>query len=443
MLNNILTQISDYQDIHWKCQDSDEHSILFYKLTSDPKAEEVFKERFAQTKYKYLVVNRSTELKANNIFVVADEHWPELQKALLDKIYPLPPLKMLAVTGTNGKTTTASLILQLGESLGHKGISIGTLGVRNIDRTLNDFGLTSPSYIDLRKFLFTYGQGKDFCVMEVSSHALMQDRLYNIKFEAAGWLSFSQDHLDYHQTMGEYFLAKARVFQYLKGPLFIPEDQHDLSQILSSYRYNVEKAPFYQGELPLFLNAQFNQSNLSVAIAMVEEVFKDKVSSQAVMNLTSADGRFYIKQIGNSYVVVDFAHTPDALKNICQGIKKAFPEFKLKVLFGCGGNRDRGKREIMGRIAHEMADFIYLTSDNPRDEDPAQIISDIAKGISTKNMEIIVERPLAVQKALNSLTDNEVLLLAGKGHENYILIKGVKHPYSDIEEVENFLKGRP
>lgn len=442
MLNNILFQITDYQDIHWKCQESTEASILFYKLNDSTPALETFLERIKTAKFKYLVVNKQTEVKGENIFVVSDEYWPELQKALLDKIYPLPSLKMFAVTGTNGKTTTASLILQLGESLGYKGMSIGTLGVCDINGTLNDFGLTSPNYIDLRKFLFSYGNNKDFCVMEVSSHALMQDRFYNIKFDAAGWLSFSQDHLDYHQTMGEYFLAKAKIFQYVKGPLYIPEDQADLSQILSSYRYNVEKASFYQGEVPLFLSALFNQSNLSVAIAMLQEVFKKKINASAINKLKSADGRFYIKEMNNSYVVVDFAHTPDALKNICQGIKKAFPDFKLKVLFGCGGNRDKGKREVMGRIAHEMADFIYLTSDNPRDEDPQVIIDDIAKGISTKNLDITVDRPTAVIKALSSLQKQEVLLLAGKGHEDYILKKGVKYPYSDIEQVENFLKGK-
>lgn len=443
MLNNILTQITDYSDVHWKCQESTVDSILFYRLTDDPQALELFHSRINASKFKYLVVNKEVPGLGENAFTVSSEHWPELQKALLDKIYPQPNLKFFAVTGTNGKTTTASLILQLGESLGFKGMSIGTLGVRDINGTLNDFGLTSPSYIDLRKFLFKFGSDKDFCVMEASSHALMQDRLYNIKFDVAGWLSFSQDHLDYHKTMGEYFLAKARIFQYLKGPLFIPEDQDDLAQILASFKYKVKKASFYQGEVPLFLSAQFNQANLSVAIAMVEEVWKKKVSAPAVMKLKSADGRFYIKEIDDSFVVVDFAHTPDALKNICQGIKKAFPDYGLKVLFGCGGDRDRSKREIMGRIAHEMADYIYLTSDNPRSEEPAQIIEDIAKGISTKNLEKITERPQAVTKALGELKSHEVLLLAGKGHEDYILIKGVKHPYSDIEQVENFLKGRP
>ena len=442
MLNNILTQIKDYSDVHWKTQESTHDSILFYRITNDANSLDLFSERIKNAKYKYLIINKDAGNLGDNVFVVADEHWPELQKVLLDKIYPIPSIKFLAVTGTNGKTTTANLVLQLGEALGHKGMSIGTLGVRDINGELCDFGLTSPSYIDLRKFLFTYGGDKEFCVMEASSHALMQDRLYNIKFDVAGWLSFSQDHLDYHKTMGEYFLAKARIYQYLTGPMFIPEDQEELSQILTSYKYSFEKASFYQGEVPLFLSAQFNQANLSVAISMVEKLWNQKVKPEMVKGLSSADGRFYIQQINNSYVVVDFAHTPDALKNICQGIKKAFPDYSLKLLFGCGGDRDRTKRPIMGRIAHEMADYIYLTSDNPRSEDPEQIIADIAQGISTINMKKITQRPLAVKEALFNLADKEVLLLAGKGHEDYILINGIKHPYSDIREVEEFIKGK-
>jgi len=137
---------------------------------------------------------------------------------------------------------------------------------------------------------------------------------------------------------------------------------------------------------------------------------------------------------------VDFAHTPDALENICLGIKKAFPQHKLKVLFGCGGDRDRAKRPLMGQIADAYSDKIYLTSDNPRGENPEQIILDIISGITSSHKIVnIIERPQAVQQAFSELEENEILLLAGKGHEDYILIKGVKHPYSDISEVEKFL----
>jgi UDP-N-acetylmuramoyl-L-alanyl-D-glutamate--2,6-diaminopimelate ligase len=137
--------------------------------------------------------------------------------------------------------------------------------------------------------------------------------------------------------------------------------------------------------------------------------------------------------------VVDFAHTPDALENICRGIRESFPNHKLKVLFGCGGDRDRTKRPLMGKIAETFGSEIYVTSDNPRSESPDQIIDDILKGMSSQHIQRITERPKAVEKAFHDLKENEILLLAGKGHEDYILIHGVKHPYSDIGEVEKFL----
>ena len=136
---------------------------------------------------------------------------------------------------------------------------------------------------------------------------------------------------------------------------------------------------------------------------------------------------------------MDFAHTPDALENICRSLRETFSHYKLKVLFGCGGDRDRSKRPLMGQVVDQYADEIYVTSDNPRSENPEQIIQDIIKGIQHHPPKIVIERPLAVKRAFAELKSKEILLLAGKGHENYILINGVKHPYSDIQEVEDFI----
>jgi UDP-N-acetylmuramoyl-L-alanyl-D-glutamate--2,6-diaminopimelate ligase len=199
-------------DIHWKAQDSDKGSILFYKIMPDQKSRDLFTSRIDKSQFAWLIVNEDHPSRPMNSSVVSEVDWPGIQKELLDLLYPLPCLKMFAVTGTNGKTTTADLILQLGELSGKKGLSIGTLGVREYNKTILDFGLTSPSLIDLRKFLFLYGRDKDFCVLEASSHALIQKRYYGIQFDMGGWLSFSQDHLDYHKTMEEYFSAKLLIF---------------------------------------------------------------------------------------------------------------------------------------------------------------------------------------------------------------------------------------
>ncbi|MGE3608913.1 MAG: Mur ligase family protein [Bacteriovoracaceae bacterium] len=431
------------EDIEWKVQDSKATSLLFYKIGTDSKSIDLFQDRISQFPFAWLVVNRAIPNLPKNCSVIHENDWPRIQKELLDLIYPLPNIKIFALTGTNGKTTTTDLVLQLGTLAGKKGLSIGTLGVREYQKTLLDFGQTSPGLIDLRKFLNRFGQDKDFCVLEASSHALIQERLYGLKFDSAGWLSFSQDHLDYHQTMDEYFQAKTLIFNYLKADskLFVPHEQKELFQRLSElYASKVTTAPLIHDPLPLFFKVRFNKNNLEVARAIIESAYQ--VNSFDYEKLIPPEGRFYVRPYRSNFIVVDFAHTPDALDNICQAIRESFPKHKVKVLFGCGGDRDRTKRPQMGQVVDHWADEIYVTSDNPRSEDPDQIIDDILRGIKSHSVVRIVERPDAVKEAFKQLTENEILLLAGKGHEDYILKHGIKYPYSDIREVDNFLSGK-
>ncbi|HXH31750.1 MAG TPA: Mur ligase family protein [Bacteriovoracaceae bacterium] len=442
-LNLILgTDLRDItaDDVHWKTQDSTATSILFYRIGDGAKALEIFSQRIKETRFRLLVVNKTHPGLPTESVVIDEAKWPVVQKAMLDVLYPLPDLKLLALTGTNGKTTTTDLVLQLGSLLGKKGLSIGTLGVRENQRTILDFGLTSPSFIDLRKFLHLYGADKDFCVLEASSHALVQSRLYGLWFDSAGWLSFSQDHLDYHLSMEAYFQAKCLIFTALKknAKLFVPANQTELFSRLEKVSSAVSKARSVDQTLPLFFSTQFNKNNLSVAAAMITDVYQMELPRN-LDQLTSPDGRFNVSAYESNLIVVDFAHTPDALENICRGIKESFPRHSLKVLFGCGGDRDRTKRPLMGAIVEKWADEIYVTSDNPRSEDPAQIIQDIMQGIKLKTAHQIIDRREAVRRAFSELTQNQVLLLAGKGHEDYILMKGIKHPYSDLKEVEAFL----
>ncbi len=429
------------KDIHWKTQESDLHSVLFYKIGNEEIDLRHFEKRINQSVFNWLIVNKSVPGLPGNSSVVPEERWPDIQKKILDILYPIPNLKMMALTGTNGKTTTTDLILQIGHFMGKNGMSVGTLGVREYGKTILDFGLTSASFIDLRKFLNKYGKDKDFCVLEASSHALIQDRLYQIQFDSAGWLSFSQDHLDYHRSMDSYFEAKCLLIKQITPPgkMFVPNEQHDLFKKLSTISPKVSKTTLSEMKLPLFLNTKFNRNNLEVAVSIFEDVFKQKVSID-YNELKAPDGRFYIRSFKANFIVVDFAHTPDALENICVGIKESFPGYKLKVLFGCGGDRDRSKRPLMGRVADKYADYIYLTSDNPRSEVPEQILNDIVGGIKKTLYTIEVDRFRATQKAFSELQEREVLLLAGKGHEDYILTNGVKQHYSDIEQVEKFIK---
>ncbi len=429
------------KDIHWKTQSSQSDSILFYRIGEAPDALKNFRERMQSTEFGLLVVNIPVSALPANAIVIDEEKWPSIQKQILDILYPLPDLKYIGITGTNGKTTTTDLVLQLGHLAGKKGLSIGTLGVREYQKQILDFGLTSPSLIDLRKFLNRYGQDKDFCVMEASSHALMQERMYGINFDGCGWLSFTQDHLDYHKTMDSYFEAKSILFKHLKekGKLFGPRSQKDLLKKLTSVSAKTTSADALPETLPLFFSTDFNRDNLEVAHALIENVLQLKLNVD-YNQLHSPDGRFYIQKYKTSYLVVDFAHTPDALMNICRGIRKSFPGYKLKVLFGCGGDRDRTKRPLMGAVVDEWADEVYVTSDNPRSEDPARIIDDIMTGFTRRTPRKIVDRRDAVKIAFSEINEKEVLLLAGKGHEDYILINGIKHPYSDIREVDEFVR---
>lgn len=430
----------EISDIHWKTQDSTKASILFYKILPDEKSQNAFVERIQSAQFKWLIVNIDHPNKPSNATIIPENEWPRIQKEILDALYPLPHLKLIAVTGTNGKTTTADLVLQLGHLFGKKGMSIGTLGVREYNKTLLDFGLTSPSFIDLRKFLNTFGRDKDFCVLEASSHALSQQRLYGLQFDMGGWLSFSQDHLDYHKTMEEYFEAKLLLFNYLKesASIYIPFEQEDLFLKISARTNKVRRAKIIQEQLPLFFSTVFNKNNLEVALNIIQDVFGFSFAVN-FNDIKTPDGRFFIRPFGSNFIVVDFAHTPDALENICVGINQAFPNHKLKVLFGCGGDRDRTKRPLMGKIAETYAQEVYVTSDNPRSENPNQIIEDIVNGMTSSQIKKIVDRKEAVRAAFSELKENEILLLAGKGHEDYILINGIKHPYSDIAEVEDFI----
>jgi UDP-N-acetylmuramoyl-L-alanyl-D-glutamate--2,6-diaminopimelate ligase len=427
-------------DIHWKTQVSDPNSILFYRILPDEEAQKLFTERIEDSQFGWLIINEDHPSRPMNCSIIPDSLWPGIQEAILNILYPRPQLKLIAITGTNGKTTTADLVLQVGELCGKKGISIGTLGVRENHKTLENVGLTSPCLIDLRKFLSKYGAGKDFCVLEASSHALIQNRLYGLQFDTGGWLSFSQDHLDYHKTMEEYFASKLLIIDYLKAlsKVFIPSSQEELFNRIHRITDKILKANVIDKKLPLFFSTTFNRNNLEVAVSIIEQTFQLKVP-EVYDQIIPPEGRFYIRPFGKSYIVVDFAHTPDALENICQGIREAFPHHRLKVLFGCGGDRDRSKRPVMGRIAEIFSEEVYVTSDNPRSEDPEQIMDDIINGMGSLKIHRIVERPEAVKKAFSELKDHEILLLAGKGNEDYILAHGVKHPYSDILEVENFL----
>ncbi len=427
-----------------RIQKSKKGCAIFYYLHKDIASEEKLRNYLSAHQPDLLILNREFSVSVPMVLAREDK-WIECQKFFCDKYYPnsLKP-KILAITGTNGKTTTADLVLQLASLINLKAISIGTLGVRDKNGLIEDFGLTTPSFLQLRRILFEHAQDCDLVAMEASSHALEQRRVLGLSFYAAGWTSFTQDHLDYHKTMDSYFEAKERIVEYLRprGKLFFPDSQAHVASKIKNQDVCVLLDPLDQElrlRLPPFFKTKFNLDNLSVALALIAEVHPD-LSKINIKELNPTPGRFYIKEWNKRVAIIDFAHTPDALENLLSAVKEIYPSHRLKVLFGCGGDRDRSKRPLMGLAVQKYADEIIITSDNPRTENAMQIIDDIAKPLNSEKYKKIEKRSDALINELKVLNPNEVLVVAGKGHEDYIIIGTVKYPYSDIKTLENFLQ---
>lgn len=446
ILSGEITKHIPIKHLEWRLEKANLETVVVYQLNEGDESFRRLSERLKKFVPALLVLSREPLEKTGvPTIVIKNGAWSQCLFELCQLFYPYPKhLKILAITGTNGKTTTADLVLQLGEQVGMKGFSIGTLGVRQKGRTIEEFGLTTPGQVQLNQLIHKYGAHADFLVMEASSHALQQERVYGLEFASAAWTSFTQDHLDYHKSMEDYFAAKCLIVRSIAfgGFLFVPEGQLDLRDRLkniSQLRVSVGLSESERKQLSIFFRTKFNEENLVCAISLIETlgVQREKLS---LAQLNPPPGRFYIREWDERTAVVDFAHTPDALENIMKAIRETFPSKELLVLFGCGGDRDRKKRPLMAQAVERWAHKIIVTSDNPRTENPIQIMQDIMTGISDKSKVIQqVERPVAVRDTLKSLKKNQVLLLAGKGHEDYIIIGTTKVPYSDIEELDKFV----
>lgn len=430
--------LNEISDIHWKVENSKDSSLLFVnsKKLDLKKIESLLKNR----KWNVLITNDAKEISFENHYKVEDHFWKELQKYSLDILYPVKKdLKFIAVTGTNGKTSCAHLINYLAEANNIKCASIGTLGFYKYQKKIEDFFLTSPSYIDIRKSIFTHGKDLDCIAVEASSHGLDQDRMYEISFESAIWTNFTQDHLDYHKTMEEYFLAKIKILDKTKK-LFIMESQKELLSKLPSDSFNkitkCEKIKIKTDDP--FFKINYNLENLSLAYNSLKEVYPD--IKLELKDKVEIPGRYQVIKKEENIVIVDSAHTPDALEKIGLEIKRNYPLRSLNILFGCGGDRDRTKRPTMAKVVGDLSKKIYLTSDNPRFEDPMQIIEDALKGVENKDIVVEVDREKALKIAIEELNSKSILLVAGKGHEAYIDKEGIKHPYSDYLFSKKYLE---
>ncbi len=384
--------------------------------------------------------------------------------------YPGFHLKACGVTGTNGKTTTCFLLREI---LQQRNKTTGMLTSLVYDTGGETFTAerTTPESLDMQRLLFL--MKKNFCVnaiIEVSSHALTLHRVDKINFRVAVYTNITRDHLDFHGTMENYLAAKALLLKKLNGPLSyavinldVPEFRTLFGEFNSAYmtyslsdseadvycaNYEIQPnlttfdlvTPMGSATVNYHLPGKFNLSNALAAAAggLACGVDLDTV----VAGLEAArpiPGRFNFIVKGQPFAVyVDYAHTPDAIERLCQSARE-ITSGRLLVLFGCGGDRDKGKRPMMGQAATTFADFAVVTSDNPRSEDPGQIIEDIKPGLVGKNYEICSDRTEGIRFILNKAQPGDAVLLAGKGAENYQEIKGVKHPYNDIEVASGIL----
>jgi len=335
--------------------------------------------------------------------------------------------KIIAITGTNGKTTTAFLIGFILEKLGYKVGVQGTEGFYINSKQIESKTLTTPPILTTISHLYNYEL--DFLVMEVSSHSISQKRIEGLKFDCKIFTNISQDHLDYHKNMQEYQKTKESFFQdeTLK---IINEDENINFNPTNSITYS--KKDFKILNNPKLIG-EFNKYNLLAGIKCLNTLLNRDVSKIA-MEFEGVKGRM---ERVNENIIIDFAHTPDGMEKVLSAIEK-----EKIVIFGAGGDRDKSKRILMGEVADKYASKIIITNDNPRSEEPISIAKDIAKGIKNRKFEIILDRKEAIEKGIEELKENQILMILGKGDEKFIEIKDKKIEFNDKIAVEEIIKNK-
>lgn len=368
-------------------------------------------------------------------------------------------IKIIGITGTNGKTTTASAIYSFLLDLGHKAAFQGTRGFFMNDTIAEGKSLTTPSVLNTYRHIYqAVRAGCEYFVMEVSSHAIVQKRIEGLDFELKILTNITQDHLDYHKDLDTYISVKNSFFQDDVKKLINKDEAHAQFNSKNTYTYGLENPASYKviayslndgirGAIQNFQDIQsfsspmqgfFNVYNLLAAIAAVDLVTDHTLEEvcEVVDNFVGVSGRME-KISDKPLVIVDFAHTPDGMQQVLNALK----EKELRVVFGAGGDRDVSKRPLMGKVAASLAKKVYVTSDNPRHEDPDAIIKQILEGIDdTSEVYVNTNRKATIEQALSDQNEDEVVIILGKGDETYQIIYDEKLPFDDREVVCDYLK---
>jgi len=363
-------------------------------------------------------------------------------------------MNVIGVTGTNGKTTITTLLYKLFTRLGYRAGLIGTIENIIIDE-VRPTTHTTPRPIQLNRLLNEMlAKGCQYVFMEVSSHGMDQKRIAGIHFAGGIFTNLTHDHLDYHKNLENYFNAKKKFFDMLPEKSFalanIDDDYGE--KILENtkadiYRYGLKKDAVFRERLETQLIGDFNRYNVLAVYAAAVLLGEDKEKVKEILkNLDGAEGRFQsITSADNITGIVDFAHTPDALENVLTTIRTMLKDLeRIITVFGCGGGKDPSKRPAMTRIVYEMSDISIPTADNPRNENIERIFEDMRAGLPenlNKEIYFIPDRREAIQKACTIAMSGDYIVVTGKGHEKYQIIKGIKHSFSDLEELKkNFTK---
>ena len=387
---------------------------------------------------------------------------------------PANKLKIVGVTGTNGKTSISTMLFSVLSNMNKKVALIGTNGII-IDKQKYESKLTTPDPIDLQRFFsIMVKKHIEYVFMEVSAHAIDLFKIEGFRFEQIIWTNLTEDHLDYFKTMDNYFKTKLKIFnaKYTKNAIINIDDPYG-KEIIKSIKIpfitysinednnksitnsiqniiakNITQKNYkysYQLENDVLINLQlsgkFNISNSLATIASLKLFgFSDLIISNQIEKIQPIEGRFNIYNIDGVIVVIDFAHTPDGLYNALETCKEIALNNKIICVFGCGGNRDKEKRKIMGKIASNSANFSIITSDNPRFESEEDIAKDIESGFEKNNYKIVLDRTTAIKNAISISKCGDLVLIAGKGAEKYIDKRGEQIPYSDYDVIKNISK---
>ena len=390
---------------------------------------------------------------------------------------PSKALTLVGVTGTNGKTTIATLLYKLVRALGHKAGLLSTV-VNYIEDEAVPATHTTPDAIELNGLLRRMvDAGCEYAFMEVSSHAIAQERVAGLDFDGALFTNLTRDHIDYHKTFDNYRDTKKRLFDGLKKTAFAVTNKDDKNGLVMTQNckaevktYSTRSLADYKAQIleegfdGMMLNingkevfvplvGRFNVSNLlCIYGAALCLGFEELDVLRVLSTLKPVNGRFEtIRSPKGWTAIVDYAHTPDAVDNVISTIREIIGsdkvtkdkgQRKLITVVGCGGNRDKGKRPMMAQIAKKGSEQLILTSDNPRDEEPADILNDMKAGLTEEELRstlVIEDRAAAIQTACTLAQAGDVILVAGKGHEDYQIIKGVKHHFDDHEQVRKSL----